>query len=1044
MNKNFIALEASAGSGKTHNLTRRYLSLLLNFDTEKQEFVPLRNILALTFTNKATVEMKERIIDSLKKTALNYDIKDLTEDINLPKEKIARNAVIAINDLIQNYDKFNVKTTDSFINLIIKACALKLGISPNYKILDSYKDYTDYATDSFLDKVLVSKDVEDILNYFFEQFLIDSSDSWNIKGFILNKFEEFYGKDVSKQKIILGEKKEYLKILSILSSEFTKVCSDMEKIKEFEGAFSNIQKAVEKVKQDKKYLLKNYKSLSTYFNKDKIQYKAKMPESEKLNELFCNAKKIIKDFCEYRAFRYYDTYLQIFNYVIDEFDNRSQKDSVLLLQDINRKISEIFRSTLMPEIYYRLSDNFKDFLVDEFQDTSKIQWETLKLIVEENLSQNGSFFYVGDKKQAIYGFRGSDFQIFDIPLKEFADYSPQKFALKTNYRSCQAIVDFNNSVFSSHNISNFVSYVVDTGNIINAEKYCKELIDVFASSEQQIFENNRNKGYVEISSYQYSKGKSNEDIDDKVREYIYKKIDELSVRFAYKDITILCRKNDEVEKISKWLLDKNINIESFKTLNIKNSGIIKELFSVLQFLNTPMDNIAFVSFITGDIFLKQTGLNKNEIKEFLYKNSLSAGKDNNVLYIKFREKYPQVWQDYIEEFFKSAGFIAVYELTVSIIAKFKILDNFKDYGSIVLRFLELISDFETKQQGLQNFIDYFKDNKNEENEKFFIKTPSQNAVKIMSIHKAKGLQFNVVIMPYFSLGTVKVENPFLMEKDDKISFVRIEKDITSYSDILNDIYYKTYFKSLSDELNILYVATTRAVYEFYGLITTSSEGKKKPIDVLVNQDVRILGNPQIYKNEKYVEKESSDIKITATQPEDITDLICDSATEIYGKKDKDLLLRGRMIHYALSLIESFDDKTFCDEINNAVKETELIYSEQNTKKLREKITELLSKSDIAEFFDKKNKVFNEKEFVDKYGNTVRLDKLVIKDDEIDIIDYKTSIYDKEYIRKQLKNYSSVIKEIYPNKEIKCYVIETEKVAVSDFSCFNEKLAISNE
>ena len=199
---NFIALEASAGSGKTHNLTKRYITLLLNFDSDKKETVKIQNILALTFANKATVEMKERIIENLKKIALGINVKNLTDSIKLPKNKIKTNALTAINTLILNYDNFNVRTIDSFINLIIKACALKLDFSPNYKILSSYNDYIDYAVDSFLNKILVDKDVEYVLNEFFNQFLTDGENKWSLKWYISNKFEEFYKKEISKDFVV--------------------------------------------------------------------------------------------------------------------------------------------------------------------------------------------------------------------------------------------------------------------------------------------------------------------------------------------------------------------------------------------------------------------------------------------------------------------------------------------------------------------------------------------------------------------------------------------------------------------------------------------------------------------------------------------------------------------------------------------------------------------------------------------------------------------------------------------------------------------------
>lgn len=1027
---NFISLEASAGSGKTHNLTKRYITLLLNFDSDKQETVKIQNILALTFANKATIEMKDRIIESLKKISLGIDVKDLTSSINLPKNKIKQNALLAINSLILNYDNFNVRTIDSFINLIIKSCALKLGFSPNYKILDSYNDYIDYSVDSFLDKILTDKNIEKILNDFFEQFLADDGGSWSFKQYISTKFKEFYKKEISKESIQINVSRDYADTLSILSEKFYKVCCLMPKIKEYEGIDKRFKNVIDKI-QTKQTTLFNFSS--KYFCREEIPYNAKVNKSKQLDELFERAKKLLKEFVEFRAKHFYDNYIKIFKYVIDEFDLRTQKDSVLFLQDINRKVLDIFdKDTLVPEIYFRLSASFKDFLIDEFQDTNKIQWETLKLIVEENLSQNGSFFYVGDKKQAIYGFRGSDFQIFDLPLNEFQIYNPKKLTLNTNYRSTQAIVDFNNSIFSSDNIKNLLNYIVKTQNINNAEKYCSQIANVFENSFQNVAEDKKDLGYVEISYLQH--GKQEENLDDKVKEYLYKTINDLvsEKRFDYKDITVLCRSGKEVEQIGKWLLDKNINIESFKTLNIINSNIVKELFSALQFFNSPIDDIAFTSFITSSIFLEQTNLTKQEILNFITDNSFNKN-SNKVLYIEFRNKYPQTWEEYIEEFFNSVGFIAVYEFMVSIIAKFKVVERFAQYSNVIMTFLEVINDFEKKEQGLQNFIDYFKDYEtNKSNEKFFIKVPSNNAIKIMTIHKAKGLQFNVVIMPYFYIENSALKNPFLVEENNKYSFVYVKKDFMLYSDKINDIYYKTYFKRLSDELNILYVATTRAVYEFYALIMqpeNEDDNKKEFINVLIKEDVRVIGKKQKYADLCKSKKDTSIIELSSNKIEDIIEVISDSSTEIYGRKNKDMLLQGQIIHYGLSLIETFDMLNVNTVLDDVIKQVSVCYPNEDIAWLHKVLENLLSNAQIYYFFDKNNKVFNEKEFVDKFGNTIRIDKLVIRKDSVDIVDFKSSIYDKMYIKEQMKHYCSVVKEIYQNKKINCFVIDIENSEV---------------
>ncbi len=310
MNKisKFVALEASAGSGKTHNLTKRYIQLLLNFNGDKGETVRLQNILALTFANKATVEMKERIIENLKKLALGINVKGLSDSVNLPKNQIQKNSLTAINTLISNYDSFNVKTIDSFINLIIKACALKLGFSPNYKILETYDDYIEYSVDSFLNKVLVDRNIEDVLNAFFEQFLIDGGNNWNLKEYISAKFKEFYKKEVSKDFIINDTNVDYKEQMSLFANEIYKICCSMTKIKEFAGLHSNFKKAVDKIKNNPKGFIQIN---SAYFKKEELPYNANSEKNPQLDELFEEAKEVLKKAVEFKSNHFYDNYIKI-------------------------------------------------------------------------------------------------------------------------------------------------------------------------------------------------------------------------------------------------------------------------------------------------------------------------------------------------------------------------------------------------------------------------------------------------------------------------------------------------------------------------------------------------------------------------------------------------------------------------------------------------------------------------------------------------------------------------------------------------------------
>lgn len=1033
MNNNFIVLEASAGSGKTHNLAKRYISLLLNFDSSKTK-PPLNNILALTFTNKATVEMKERIIKYLKQISLKQDVKDVLSAVNVPKSQIPENAYMTVNKIIENFDHFNVRTIDSFINLIIKACALKLGIAPNYQIIDSYEDYIDYSIDVFLDKSFENEQIKAVLDGFFEQFLIDSS-SWKIRGNISDTFKKMYKKEVTKKIVEINAKTKYFYEIHRFNLEFVKICEELLKVENIEGLIGKkikIRSYAEDIVSGKKTLSKD--GPQTFFCKEEIKYLSGISKNQQLEEVFVKGKKFIKKFFEFKSKHYYNNYIKMFDYILKEFESRSKIDSVMFLQDINKQVTKIFgEKSLAPEIYLSLSNNFTDFLIDEFQDTNQVQWQTLKLIVSENLANDGSFFYVGDKKQAIYGFRGGDYKIFDVPQIEFSMYNPKLKVLDTNYRSSKAIVDFNNQLYSKENILKLLNYIEQDQQITNSSKYYKEIVKVFENSEQKC--NKKESGYVEISYKEYSK---NEEEDEIVKQYLYDTIDDIHKRFLNKDITIICRKNEEIERIGKWLLERGIEIESFQTLNIVNSKIIKDLFCALEFFNMPLDNIAFVSFITSDIFLTITSLSKEEMFNFI--NSLSIESKNKVVfYTEFRKKYPQVWKDYIEEFFNRAGFVAVYEMTVSLISKYKIIENFKKYTNIIYRFLEIICDFEKTNQGLQNFIDYFKNfEKNEKNEKFFIKVPSSNAIKITTMHKSKGLEFNVVIIPFFYMKQMpKRDNIFPVETETEVSFLNITQDMTSFSQYLKDVYYETYFKNISNELNGLYVSTTRAVYEFYGLILhkNTKENKKSCIEVLIDEDKRIFGK----KENLAVACEDQDseivnnIEISSTPIKDIVDIINDSSLEIYGKKHKDILLNGKIIHYALSQIKTFNSQNLQTVINSAVEKTQVVYSGNDISGLKNKLLSLLSDNKISQLFDETNTVFNEKEYVDKFGNTIRIDKIIIKQNSIDIVDFKSSIYDKEYINNQMNKYVETIKSIYTNKQINCYVLDIENVVLHEFN-----------
>ncbi len=222
---------------------------------------------------------------------------------------------------------------------------------------------------------------------------------------------------------------------------------------------------------------------------------------------------------------------------------------------------------------------------------------------------------------------------------------------------------------------------------------------------------------------------------------------------------------------------------------------------------------------------------------------------------------------------------------------------------------------------------------------------------------------------------------------------------------------------------------TRAVCEFYGLIMQESGKKRTPINKLLPDDLRKSGEKKKYS--PAIKKEDVVKEIFVTQMKDFTEIISESAMEIYGKEREDILLKGKIIHYALSLILTYKKENIENEIQKTLSSAALKYPNENISWLESSLKKILSDNAISAFFDVSKNVYNEKEFVDSSGNTLRIDKLVTdkENKKISIVDFKTSIYDAELIKKQMQKYLSVVRDFYPGKEVCCFVVNIEKTDV---------------
>ncbi|MDR3306191.1 MAG: UvrD-helicase domain-containing protein [Endomicrobium sp.] len=1007
-----ISVQASAGSGKTYNLAKRYIDLLFN----SGENVNIKNIIAVTFTNKAAVEMKYRVISYLKKAALEEDSGGFFDDLNLSKQEIAQKSLAILKTILSCYDAFNISTIDSFKNRILKSCAMSIDISPNFTIEQDYSDSLAFALEAFLQKTQKSKILEEMALKCVSQYLMKDS-GWLPKESIYGEILKIFNKSGNLGKDIFCSNDINFRDEALSAAE-----AIVNKIKEFSKFLLKLKlnahycKAVSKVLDAGSKLFIAVNDIPARFKYECLEYLKDSPKSDEAESLWYEIHKDIRSLCEVYIKNYYAIYSRIYSEVVLEFNKQSKKDGIVYLNEINKRTVNYFENenNIMPEIYYKLSEKYRHFLIDEFQDTSIVQWAGIKRFLEESLAGDGSFFFVGDVKQAIYSFRGGSSELFDSIANEFFSAKIEKKYLNQNFRTGKVIVEFNNKIFSQENIRRFFNDFCEKEKI---ETDCIKMIEAYASSKQEA---QKDGGYVEISSI----CKDCEDVDEEIEHKFISCVSQVAERYKSGDIAVLCRSNEEIVKVSLWLLENKYEVESSQTLNIRNNGVIKQIVSLLMFINSPIDALSFSSFLTGDIFSKVSGISHEAAAKFIFDCKSEVKK--KTLYKAFREKYENLWNEYFEEFFVKAGFVPVYELTLSILEKFKI-SRFCEAKAFVMQFLEIIKDFEIQKPGLKNFLEYFR-NLDDDKSELYIKNSFGNGIKVMTIHKSKGLEFPVVIVPYLRLFSESVRNPYFDDSGEKIKLLNITKSLSGFSLKARKIYEKEKLNSLLGELNVLYVSMTRSEYEFYAIVPPKAKQSNNLILQLfsgVAGENFSLGIKQKYPVCYNVEENlildsyaSSQYKDTHKYPIIPKKTVFD-VTETRKK--------GTIIHYALSKIITLKDKDINDVIKEAIFFTKTMFPFEDVEFAKEKLKKLLSSKEILDMFSyEKYKVFNEKEIVSCLGESFRIDKLILDDDKLVILDFKSSIYDEDENKKQLENYISLLAEIYPDKKSFAYIVDIDK------------------
>ncbi|HMK75216.1 MAG TPA: UvrD-helicase domain-containing protein [Thermodesulfobacteriota bacterium] len=1004
-------LKASAGSGKTYSLTERFVQFLLSDKIPQNH---LRNILAITFSNNAAKEMKGRILSWLKDLYFKdpEKTKALSEIVSIKKEHLAGKAGATIDGILKSYTEFQVKTIDSFMTSIYKASAVNLGYNPDFDVVMAPESIMAYAFNRFLrgvrENTQEAEFLERLLKIMLESKGRESAYPWDPSKDFLEETVGLYHQlsGIVKQAKIIDAEKKIGSIKKKIRDTAESLNGLIEKSGLTESKGSSFYNILEMVRNNVFPDLVDKGLLNVPVIKPKKE--GEMIRYEKISEHWDLLTNQIKKYIEFYATTYYGPYLRTYKAFEDILEEVKRREGTIFIHDINKKLSDYLDREIVPDVYFRIGETIYHYLIDEFQDTSPIQWANLFPLIENSLSQGGSLFAVGDTKQAIYGFRNADYGI----MKGLESTNPFSSALhkvkelEVNYRSLEAVVDFSKTFFKKV--------------IANHDRYRDPasrsgLIDY----EQTVKEDRRGFGYVEVIGCEK---KDNEPAEkDKIQDLIK---DLIQRGYSYSDIAVLAYRNEDVVNITTWLNEVDIPFISYSSLDIRTRRLTAEIVALLTFLDSPPDDLSFACFILGEIFRKTLGRNQKAFELDVFHEFLFRNREKTPLYKAFREEFPDLWEFYFEALFKSTGYLPLYDLVNEIYCLYKVFDHFREEEATLIKILEVIKNFEG--EGRNNPGDFLKYASDEEAGEldWTIDVPAGiNAVKVMTLHKAKGLGFPVgIILMYEEIP--RGFKYILDEEADGVYLLKINQQIMKASRFLQEKYEEERLKDLVNKLNTLYVGFTRAEDELY-IVGVRGRRNQFPIDLLREMDSQ-TGRKGVPRPRS---SKTTHGRMELYHHPDPMKFPFEGVEELNLEERR----RGEFIHRVLYFVDGLENiELQLGRIINRVNDE--MMTDYPIEAMKRNLLEFLSHEEISPYFraTPAGVVKKEQNFSDLRGNLFRIDRVIFEEGRIFVIDYKTGTdreAEKEYVS-QIKNYMRILKEIYPDRNIEGIVAYVDLKAIT--------------
>lgn len=1044
-------LSASAGSGKTFNLSMFYIKLAME-DADN-----FKKILAITFTNAAVNEMKNRILNRLFELSKGKGIDEYRTyaavNKNVSDEKITQRASEVLNKIVHHYYDFSVSTIDSFLQRFFRGALYEIGIRTNYE--------------------LVVKD-EEIIEQAVNDFLLNIDENhiafkWLVK-FINNNVQENKTSNYTKQLIQLTKEinKDFFypyeqDFAQLTENDFdtlvekleTKINTVIDEAKKFQQEFKNLcqksgfeeEKFYQKSKGPASFLgsklikFINEKGSISQFDLTNKYLNEALNYGKWVNKNFeaefepykLSFQKLLTDFISFikvEGKKYEDSKIilkqlfniSILNHIVRNLHEYKKTNNVVLLSDIGKMLQGFIANNYL-FIYEKLGIRYEYFLIDEFQDTSNIQYQVLKPLVENSISQkvNESVLLVGDIKQAIYRWRNGDWKLMNTTIYQDFAKNINKQALEYNWRSYPIVIDFNNAA---------LKHLVEMSSLFKKDKEENDSLlslaqNIYKDVEQKFPENKKlgeMKGYVKlIAQKPNSKSKTlTEQVNDNEDDSIdLKWIADEVIRLwkaGYKNIGIIVRKNNEASWIFDYLMNNvKIDKDDFKVISKESITYINSnaVMCIVFTLHYIQNNSLYALYMAKSFYKKLTSSADVEL--------YFADLENNTAF-KTKNLY--------------------YKAEYLVNSLYQIINEREK--TFCIHFLQLLKKYlDANPISEAKFIEWFLEKGIHESIKI---SGNKKGVHLVTIHKSKGLEYDAVILPFVN-WTKTVSDYLWLKKTEWIENSSIPAFLVKNNkELLWSNFEQEYLQEQNnlkiDDINLLYVALTRAKKVLIAGIEQENIGKEVNKLLETNFNVKGLDNDiSKYKNiendkiavyelgelknndEQYNENEFESFEIKLTSKPLNLNLVVKTNEELSSQKS---IAHGVLVHAIMEQINDIEHwKIVAQKIMSAFN-----VAEQDKQRINESIEQIFQKhAQIKDWFNGANKIISERKIIFQ-GKIYRPDKIFIHNDKVILVDFKTGETELEQYKTQIKKYKTMLMALnYSNIESYLLNIDTHELVL---------------